>query len=177
MPQAVDFDLKQLVLSNAPFGPQVVQRLMDAISADFGNYRLLREAVQELETDDTSSPAAAVRLGVCYHLLGRYRLATEMLSAADGGALAQFYLAKSHFSRQQYDDAIRAYEAAKKAGYDRDACVLGQAEALAPGRRQRGACPLGSAFRRRRADGRVSLSAGRHRRRPGRQSARGRRSS
>jgi len=129
MSPAVDFDVKQLVLSNSPFGPPVVQQLMDAISADFGNYRLLREAVQELETADMSSPAAAVRLGVCYYLLGRYRLAIEMLAAADGGALAQFYLAKSYFARQQYDAALKGYQAAKGAGYDRDACMLGQAEA------------------------------------------------
>ena len=39
----------------------------------------LREAVAELEASEDRSPAAAVRLGVCYYLLGRYWNAVETL--------------------------------------------------------------------------------------------------
>src|SRR5690348_13489149 len=105
----VQVDLKQLVTSNTTFGPAEVQQLVDGLSADFAtNHRLLREAVQELESREGATPASRVRLGVCYYLLGRYRLAVDALSTADGGALAQFYLGKSHFARQDYKSAIDA---------------------------------------------------------------------
>src|SRR6185312_11649095 len=61
---------------------------------------------------------------------GRYRLATEALSTADGGALAHFYLAKTRFARGDYLGAIDNYLAAAKAGYDNNACSLGRCEAL-----------------------------------------------
>jgi DNA-directed RNA polymerase subunit alpha len=131
MPQGVDaiVNIKDLVLSSAPFGPKEVQQIAEAIAADFSNYRLLREAVQELESAESASPAAATKLGVCYFLLGRYRLADESLRSADGGALAQFFLGRTCFARGQYDEAIKAYQAAGVAGYNRDACLLAQAEA------------------------------------------------
>ncbi len=56
----------------------------------------LREAVSELETREDRSPAAAVRLGVCYYLLGRNQLALNTLKTGDGGALAHFYMGKAN---------------------------------------------------------------------------------
>jgi DNA-directed RNA polymerase subunit alpha len=131
MVSGVQVDLKQLVTSNATFGPAEVQQLVDALGADFpANHRLLREAVQELESKEAATPASRVRLGVCYYLLGRYRLAVDALSSADGGALAQFYLGKSYFSRQEYKPAVDAYQLAARAGYEHNACVLARAESL-----------------------------------------------
>lgn len=130
MVQGVQVDLKQLVTSNSTFGPDEVQQLVDALNADFANYRVLREGVQELESKEISTPASKVRLGVCYYLLGRYRLAVDALSTADGGALAQFYLGKSQFSRQDYQAAIDAYQLAAKGGYNTNVCALARAEAL-----------------------------------------------
>lgn len=131
MAQGVVSDLKQMALSNASFGPAEVRQLTDALSTDYHNTRLLlREAVQELEAKEGASPAAKVRLGVCYYLLGRYRLAIDALSSADGGALAQYYLAKSYFARQDFQAAVDTYQAAAKAGYESSQCALGRAEAL-----------------------------------------------
>jgi DNA-directed RNA polymerase subunit alpha len=130
MPAVVETDLKSLVTSSSTFGPGEVRHLADALAADKGNYGLLRDAVQELESKEPVTPATKVRLGVCYYLLGRYRLAVETLTSADGGALAQFYLAKTYFSRQDYKPATEAYQAAAKAGYDANTCSLGRVEAL-----------------------------------------------
>lgn len=130
MVQGVQVDLKQLVTSNSTFGPDEVRQLVDSLSADFANYRILREAVQELESKEAPTPASNVRLGLCYYLLGRYRLAIDALSSADGGALAQFYLGKSYFSRQDYRAALDAYQVAAKSGYEPNACVLARAETL-----------------------------------------------
>lgn len=130
MPNAVQVDPSQIVLSDSPFGQPEVQQLIDALSADPANHRVLRDAVGELETRGPETPAARTRLGVCYYLLGRYRLAVETLSTADGGGLAHFYLAKAHAAREQYKPALEAYQVAAKAGFDGDACALGRVEAL-----------------------------------------------
>ncbi len=130
MAQGLDIDLKQIVLFNGSFGPREIEQLTEAITGDPSNFGTLREAVNELrdKTEEEQSPASMVRLGVCYFLLGRYGRAIETLGQGDGGALAHFYLAKAHAADEQYDDALRCYEAAGKAGYDGDTCVLGQVE-------------------------------------------------
>ena len=130
MAQVMEQGVKQLVLSNSPFGPQEVKQIAQAISSDFTNYRQLSEAIQELESKEDQSPASKVRLGVCYYIQGRFRLASEALSTADGGALALFYLGKSKFARQDYATALENYQSAARAGYDSDACALARVEAL-----------------------------------------------
>lgn len=126
--QTAPFDMKQSVLLNGSFGPNEVQQISNAIALDFGQYRLLREAVGELETREDLSPAGMVRLGVCQYLLGRYRRAIDSLQRGDGGALAHFYVARSRAALQDYGRAIEAYEAAQKAGYNADQCALARAE-------------------------------------------------
>ncbi|MBN2291808.1 MAG: tetratricopeptide repeat protein, partial [Pirellulales bacterium] len=130
MAQGLQFDLKQLVLFNGTFGPVEINQINDAMSSGYPQYRILREAVSELEEKEDQSPASMVRLGVCLHLLGRFRQAIEALSNADGGALAQFYMGRSHFALQRYDEALEKYSAAQTAGYNADECALAKAEAL-----------------------------------------------
>jgi DNA-directed RNA polymerase subunit alpha len=124
MAQGLETDLKQLVLSNTSFGPQEIRQITDAISSDPTQYAVVRDAVAELELQEHRTPATAVRLGVCYYILGRYRLAAETLANSDGGALALFYLGRSQFAQQKFADAIASYEAARGAGYDSDQCSL-----------------------------------------------------
>ena len=123
------FAVKEIVLSNSTFGPQEINQLTAMIASDFSNYPILRDAVSDLEMREERTPAAAVRLGVCYYLLGRYRVAIDTLSVADGGALAHFYLGRAHFAQEDFAQAIASYEAASKAGYDGDQCALHIAEA------------------------------------------------
>ena len=130
MAQVMEQGVKSLILSNSPFGPNEVKQIAQAISSDFANYRQLSEGVQELETKEDQSPANKVRLGVCYYLQGRYRLACDALSTADGGALALFYLGKAKFAREDYNAALENYQMAAKAGYDGDACAMARSEAL-----------------------------------------------
>ncbi len=130
MTELVEFDVKQSVLSNSSFGPQDVVRLVNAIAEDFSNYGELRDAVQQLELQDEMTPATKVRVGVCLFILGRFKEAAACLSNADGGALAHYYLAKAHFAREKFADALKSYQAATTAGYDSDACALGRAESL-----------------------------------------------
>ncbi|MGO8750862.1 MAG: DNA-directed RNA polymerase subunit alpha C-terminal domain-containing protein [Thermoguttaceae bacterium] len=130
MLQAVDFDVKQFVLFNGTFGPKEIQQIVQAIGADFSQYRTLRDAVGELEAREGHSPASNVRLGVCLYILGRYKRALEVLRKGDGGALAHCYLAKVLFATEQYTAAADEYTAAQRAGYQSDDCALGRAEAV-----------------------------------------------
>jgi len=129
-PQSGPLDVRQMVLSNATFGPADVERMMAGIAEDFSHFTTLRDATAQLEAKGDHTPAMKVRLGVCFYLLGRYDKAIHYLSHADGGAMARFYLAKAYFAQGHYDQAIENYQTAAKAGYDRDMCTLGRAEAL-----------------------------------------------
>ncbi len=130
MAQVLDVDVKQLVLLNGTFGPREVQKISGAIATDYGQHRVLREAVAELEAREDHSPASMVRLGVCQYLLGRYQRAVDALKKGDGGALARFFLGKAYLALEQFDLAVENYGAAKQAGYQGDDCALAQAEAL-----------------------------------------------
>jgi DNA-directed RNA polymerase subunit alpha len=130
MAQATEFEMKQAVLVNGPFGPADVRQMREAIARDHTNYQLLRDAVGELQVREDHSPASMVRLGVCLYLLGRYFRAVEALEQGDGGAMAHFYLAKCRYGRGEYQQAIQSYQAAERAGYDAGQCALGRAEAV-----------------------------------------------
>ncbi len=94
MSQGLEIDLKEIVLSNSSFGPNEIEQLTPAIADDFAQLAVLRDSVGELETSESLTPAMAVRLGVCYYLLGRIPRAIETLRNADGSALALFYLGR-----------------------------------------------------------------------------------
>ncbi len=129
MKPAVSVDLSDIVLSDSSFGPDEIQQLSRAISEDYANFGVLRDLVAQLEDREDRSPATAVRLGVCYFLLGRYRSAVDTLSQSDGGALAHFYLGKSHVGLQRYAESASCFAAAKAAGYNGDHCALATSEA------------------------------------------------
>jgi DNA-directed RNA polymerase subunit alpha len=130
MSQVLEAGIKNWALSNAPLAPADVVEAMKAIAVDSANFRALGEAVQELEAHETPSPAEKVRLGICYYLLGRFRLAQSALSTADGGALAMFYLGKARFAQGDFRGSDDAYQQAAKAGYPANDVALGRAEAL-----------------------------------------------
>jgi DNA-directed RNA polymerase subunit alpha len=44
--------------------------------------------------------------------------------------MAQFYLGKTYFARQEYAESLKYFEAAAKAGYDTDACTLARVESF-----------------------------------------------
>lgn len=126
---SVQVDLKEIVLANNTFGPREIEQIVSSVASDSLQFGILRDAVAELEGREETTPAAAVRLGVCLYLLGRFHRAIDVLSKADGGALAHYYLGKSRVALQQYDAALGSYQAAKVAGYNGDECMLAVAEA------------------------------------------------
>lgn len=128
MSQLVELDVKDLILSNGSFGPTEIQQLSKVIGEDFAQFKLLKEAVAELESVEQRTPASAVRLGVGLFLLGRYEAASGVLANADGGALAFFYLGRCQIELGKGIEAIASYQSAQKAGYSADVCSLAIAE-------------------------------------------------
>ena len=126
-----DFDLKQTILTNGSFGPKETDRLAYALSVDITQVDILRNAIDELEAEESTSKlssAGRVRLGIAYYLMGHYDSAIASLRKGDGGALALFYIARAQFAIAHYSDALKSYDAAQKAGYNGDECTLGRAE-------------------------------------------------
>lgn len=126
---ATTLNVRELVTSNSTFGPGEIEQIRRAVSTDYTNHAVLRDAVGDLEMQPERSPATQVRLGVCYYLLGQYSSAIRTLQAADSGALAYYYLGKSLVALDQYQEAVEAYESARKAGYNADEVALAKAEA------------------------------------------------
>ena len=127
-----EFDVKQIILLDGPFGPKETEKLTQAIRNDFTQFDVAREAVSELEAKENReelSPAGRVRLGVTLCLTGRHAEAAAVLKKGDGGAHALFFLAKSLFAMGDYAEALKNYERSRKAGYNADTCILGKAEA------------------------------------------------
>ena len=128
MDHLVELDVKDLILSNGSFGPREIHELTGWIASNHTQFKVLKQAVEELKSQGTLTPASSVRLGVGLHLLGRFQEAAQVLANADGGALAYFYLGKSNFELQRFDVAISNYQSAKTGGYNADICALAVAE-------------------------------------------------
>jgi DNA-directed RNA polymerase subunit alpha len=122
-------DLKDMVLSNNSFGPSDVGAIRMAVSENYGHFGELRDAANEMEIDDTLSPAGKTKMGVCQFLLGKYVEALQTLQSADGSAMALFYQARCLFEVGRYNDAITVHQQAQTSGYNEDQCKIGIAEA------------------------------------------------
>ena len=77
MAQGLDVDLREIVLSNNSFGPHEIQYINNVIMMDFSQLNVVKQAVQELAQNENRSPATAVRLGVCYYVLGEFEQQPE----------------------------------------------------------------------------------------------------
>ncbi|QDV23948.1 DNA-directed RNA polymerase subunit alpha C-terminal domain-containing protein [Aureliella helgolandensis] len=130
MTEAPVLDVKDMVVSNQSFGPNEIKQICKTISEDYSQLGVLRDAVGELAQVTERSPAQAVRLGVSQYLVGKFSEARETLSHADGGALALYYLAKTNFQLDHYEEALKFFDSAKMAGYDADQCQIASAEVL-----------------------------------------------
>ena len=129
MMETAEIEFKQRFLSGGRFTAADVRQLTAAIADDFANYRLVREAVQELGQREDLDDDARQRLGIAHYLLGRFRQTASLLAGLDD-PVAAFYLGKAALAIQRYDEAAAAFDAAEAAGYDKDSCTLAKAEAM-----------------------------------------------
>ena len=114
-------DLKALLVEREDCDAGTVQQLRNALAQGGPQYRSLRDVADNIKKKlESASGAAAKRwhlkLGIAQFFLGHMGEAAENLRQAEG-ALAGFYLGRALASRQEYDDALKAYERAEKAGY------------------------------------------------------------
>lgn len=129
----VDFDEVQAMLQEeSDFGMSQLALLAQAVNRQQASD--VRRATQELRSavDSTNTPSqgALVRLGVALHLLGSHRDAKGYLSQVEAHPIASFYLGHVGIALDQPDVAATEFQAAAQAGYDTVDCELQRVTAL-----------------------------------------------
>src|SRR5260370_11899837 len=114
-------DLKAMLVEREDCDAGTVQQLRNALAQGGNQYRTLRDITEVLEKKaETATGTAAKRrqlkLGISLFFLGHLSEAIEHLKLSEG-ALANFYLVRALADRLEYDEAIKAFERAEKAGY------------------------------------------------------------
>ncbi len=114
-------DLKALLLEREDCDAGTVQQIRNGLAQGGAQYRTLREVTEAIKKKleaATGAPAKRwhLKLGIASFFLGYTGQAVEHLKQAEG-ALANYYLGRALASRQDYDEALKAFEKAEKLGY------------------------------------------------------------
>ncbi len=114
-------DLKALLVEREDCDAGTVQKIREALAQGRTQYRTLRDVADVLKkkTETAAAPVAKkwhLKLGIASFFLGHLGDAVEHLKQAEG-ALANFYLGRALVERPDYDEALKAFEKAEKAGY------------------------------------------------------------
>jgi DNA-directed RNA polymerase subunit alpha len=123
MVEQMTIDLKALLVEREDCDAGTVSKLREALAQGGTQYRTLREVTEIIKKkiEAAGGGVAAKRwhlkLGIASFFLGYVRQAIEHLRHAEG-ALASFYLGRALLSRREFDEALKAYEKAEKAGYN-----------------------------------------------------------
>ena len=121
MPELL-IDLKQLLVERPDCDAGVVQQLRNALAQGGAQYRTLRDVTDLLKKKlDAAPPAQSkiwhLKIGISSFFLGYTGQAIEHLRQVDTG-LAGFYLGRALLSRSEYDEALKSFDRAEKAGYN-----------------------------------------------------------
>jgi DNA-directed RNA polymerase subunit alpha len=114
-------DLKALLVEREDCDAGTVQQIRNALAQGGTQYRSLRDVTEILEKKAESATGAAakrwqLKLGIALFFLGHLGESVEHLKQAEG-ALAAFYLGRALADRNEYDEALKAFEKAEKSGY------------------------------------------------------------
>src|SRR3954470_14190120 len=115
-------DLKALLVERPDCDAGTVQQLRNALAQGGTQYRSLRDVTEVLKKKLEGTPAAQqkvwhLKIGIASFFLGFTSQAAEHLRQADT-ALSNFYLGKALMSRNDLDEALKAFDKAEKAGYN-----------------------------------------------------------
>jgi DNA-directed RNA polymerase subunit alpha len=121
MAEMMLIDLKALLVEREDCDAGTVQQLRNALAQGGPQYRSLRDVTEILKKRlEVAATAQAkkwhLKLGIALYFLGHTQSAIEHLKQAEG-ALANFYLGRAMASRQDYEEALKAFERAEKSGY------------------------------------------------------------
>lgn len=113
-------DLKALLIEHEDCDAGTVQKLRTGLTQGAGQFRTLREVTdtlnKRLEAGAGNPKKLHLKLGIAYFFLGYMEKSAENLRQADT-ALAAFYLGRALTARQEFDEALKAFEKAEKLGY------------------------------------------------------------
>src|SRR5262249_20792632 len=114
-------DLKALLVEREDCDAGTVAKIREGLAQGKGQYRTLKEVTEIIKKKlESASGATAKRwhlkLGIASFFVGHLADAVEHLKQAEG-ALAGFYLGRALLERQDFDEALAAFEKAEKAGY------------------------------------------------------------
>ena len=114
-------DLRAILVEREDCDAGTVTKVREALAQGGTQFRSLREVTdlvrKKLET--ATGPVAKkwhLKLGIALYFLGYVGEAAEQLLQSEG-ALANFYLGRALASRHEFDEAVKAFERAEKAGY------------------------------------------------------------
>jgi DNA-directed RNA polymerase subunit alpha len=125
-------DLKALLVEREDCDAGTVQKVREGLAQGGPQYRSLREVADPLRKKLEGAAGAAakrwhLKLGIAAFFLGHLHESIEQLRQAEG-ALANFYLGRALAERHDFDEALKAFERAEKAGY-----TAGQVQLLRAG--------------------------------------------
>lgn len=131
MVEAMLIDLKALLVEREDCDAGTVQKVREALAQGKTQYRTLRDVGDVLRKKLEGATGAAakrwhLKLGIALFFLGHLGEAVEHLRQADT-ALAFFYLGRALLDRNEYDDALKAFDKAEKAGYTASQVALQRA--------------------------------------------------
>jgi DNA-directed RNA polymerase subunit alpha len=114
-------DLKALLVEREDCDAGTVQKIREALSQGGNQYRVLRDVTEVLEKKAEAATGAVakrwhLKLGISLFFLGHLSEAVDHLKLAEG-ALASYYLGRALADRHEFDEALKAFEKAEKAGY------------------------------------------------------------
>jgi DNA-directed RNA polymerase subunit alpha len=114
-------DLKALLVEREDCDAGTVRQLRNGLAQGGNQYRSLKEVADVLKKKLEAAPPASakkwhLKLGIALFFLGHLGESVQHLQQAEG-AVAFFYLGRALSSRQEYDEALKAFERAEKAGY------------------------------------------------------------
>jgi DNA-directed RNA polymerase subunit alpha len=131
MAELMPIDLKALLVEREDCDAGTVSKLREALAQGGTQYRSLRDVTENIKKKIESASGVAakrwhLKLGIASFFLGYVGQAAEHLRQAEG-ALANFYLGRALSSRREFDEALKAYDKAEKAGYNANQVQLQRA--------------------------------------------------
>ncbi len=114
-------DLRSLLVEREDCDAGTVSKLREALAQGNQQFKALRDVSDLLKkkldsTSGTQLQKLYLKLGIAHYFLGLMKLAVEYLQQSEG-ALSNFYLGRALVNRQDYANALAAFEKSEKAGY------------------------------------------------------------